>query len=75
MEEILQRVLANIKGGFQGASLLAGLDDTEVGPLASEQAYGTEQDTLTCTRFASNDRETLMEVYVKTLDEGIVFDM
>ena len=51
------------------------LDDLSISPLPEQQADCSQNDTLSSTSFASDDREPLIEVDIKFVDEGEILNV
>ena len=73
IEEGFQVVSCDVERGFEGTALLACLDGAEVGTVAGQQAYGTEQDALAGTGLTGNGAEAFVQVNIEVLDQSIVF--
>ena len=68
----IEVVLREVELGLDDAALGTGLQHAEVSPLAQQEADGSQEDALSGSRLARNDRETTFEANVQVVNEGVV---
>ena len=70
----LEFVFVHLKCSFNDTFFRFIVQGFGIGPLAHDEAQGTQQDGFTSTRFAGDDGQAFGEVDFEFLDDGVIAD-